>query len=318
MITVLCPAYNEEKYITQLLEFFTSALPAEKELLIIDGGSTDNTVAIIKEWTKKYPNIKLFNNPDKYVPFALNIGIQNSSGEIIIRLDAHTHYESDYFSKILETYSNVKADIVGGPMRAKGTTAFQKAVAYCTSHSFGVGNSAFHDDTLRGYVDSVYLGAWKREIFRDTGLFDVNMIRNQDDEFHYRAKSLGKLIYLNPDIKSWYFPRSSLKKLFSQYFQYGYFKPLVLKKVSSEIKPRHLIPSAFTLYFLTLPISYLLVGNLAFLPAVIYLLLNVYFSSSAKGSFQEKLWCLLIFPCLHLAYGSGFIIGFFRMLFKSK
>ena len=89
----------------------------------------------------------------------------------------------------METFGKTGADIVGGPMRAKGKTSFQNAVAKSTSSVFGIGDSGFHNDKKSGYVDSVYLGAWKREIFADTGLFDVDMKRNQDDEFHYRAKS---------------------------------------------------------------------------------------------------------------------------------
>ncbi len=213
MITVICPVYNEEKYITKVVEFFINAKPTEKELVIIDGGSTDKTLEIIKKYQATNLNIKLFNNPSKFVPFALNKALSETSGDPVIRLDAHTVYADDYFVKILETFSKSNADIVGGPMRAKGTTPFQKAVADATSTSFGIGDSSFHNEEHEGFVDSVYLGAWKRSIFKDVGMFDTDMIRNQDDEFHYRAKSLGKTIYLNPEIKSFYSPRSTFRSL---------------------------------------------------------------------------------------------------------
>ena len=197
-------------------------------------------------------------------------------------------------------------------MRAEGKTDFQKAVAYCTSTKMGVGDSSFHDENARGYVDSVYLGAWKRELFDDIGMFDERMKRNQDDEFHYRAKSKNKKIYLNPAIHSVYYPRSSAKKLFVQYFQYGLYKPLVLKKIKSEIKLRHLIPALFVAYILSL-IPLLFYQYLFFLtPLLLYFFLSALFSISNSLTALSKLYCLIIFPILHISYGSGFIIGIFK------
>jgi len=308
-LSVVCPIYNEEKYIEQVIAFFQQALPLEKELFLIDGGSTDSTKAIIASFTDA--NIHLIDNPDKIVPFALNKAIPLCKGEFIVRLDAHTEYHKDYFTEILATFEKTDASIVGGPMIAAGETPTQRAVAYCTSTSFGVGNSKFHDSAYEGYVDSVYLGAWRREIFDELGLFDTRLKRNQDDEFHYRAKSKGHKIYLNPSIKSKYYPRDTFAKLFKQYHQYGLYKPMVLRKIKSEIKLRHLIPSCFCLYFILLPILSV-VSTVFAIPAYMYLLLDVYFSFSNKMDFKEKIQSLFIYPTLHIAYGSGFVLGLFK------
>ncbi len=311
LITVLCPAYNEANYIENVLRFYVEALPADKELFIIDGGSTDGTVAIIEKWAAKDKSIHLLNNPHKYVPQALNIGLKASTGKIIVRLDAHTIYSNDYFEKIIETFEKTGADIVGGPMNPIGKTVIQKAIAYATSGWFGIGNSKFHNINFSGFVDSVYLGAWKREIFNDVGYFDEQMVRNQDDEFHYRAKSKGKTIYLNSEIKSTYFPRSSYKTLFSQYFQYGLYKPLVIKKIKSEVKLRHLIPLFFVLYLISL------IGVIKFpfllLPLVLYLLIDIYCSFVNNQPLVVKFATLLIYPILHLSYGLGFLLGLFKI-----
>lgn len=308
MITVLCPTYQEERYITGVLEFFVKALPLEKELYIIDGLSKDKTREIVQKYMKEYPDqIFLLDNPDKYVPYALNKGLEMAKGEIIVRLDAHTEYASDYFLKILETFKETGADIVGGPMRAVGKTPFQRAVAHATSAIFGVGDSHFHNEDYEGWVDSVYLGAWKTEIFSEVGNFDTRMVRNQDDEFHYRARSKGKKIYLSPKIKSEYFPRSNYRTLFKQYFQYGYYKPLVLKKVRSEIKLRHLVPAGFFLYLLTLPVSFWF--PVILIPMVLYISLSLYFGFRMNGTLGEKLLASSIFLVLHISYGAGFILG---------
>ncbi len=307
MLTLICPVFNEEKYIQNILNFFLESQPNEKEILFIDGGSTDNTIQTIKSAITENSNIRLLFNQDKYVPFALNLGIKNSTGDPIIRLDAHTIYPTDYCLRILEVFQETQADIVGGPMIKSGESLFQRAVAYYTSTSFAVGGSKIHKTDYSGPSDHVYLGAWKRDIFKDIGYFDERLIRNQDDEFHYRAKSKGKNIFLSEKIKSLYFPRNSIKKLFSQYFQYGLFKPLVIRKVKSEIKIRHLIPSLFVLYLITFPFWY----KYKFLSMMFftYFLIVAIFAYKSQLSLKLKMISLVIYPTIHIAYGLGFLIG---------
>lgn len=310
MITVLCPTYNEAEYIEKVLKFFINAKPTDKELLIIDGGSSDGTKKIVNDWTNKYSNIRLLENENKYVPFALNIGIKNSKGDPIIRLDAHTEYAEDYFVQIIKTFNDTGADIVGGPMNAIGKTNFQIAVAHATSTVFGVGDSKIHKARYKGESDHVYLGAWRRKLFDEIGYFDERLKRNQDDEFHYRARSLGKRIYLNSEIKSFYYPRNSFSKLISQYFQYGLFKPIVLRKIKSEIKLRHIFPSLFSIYILSLVLAFLIKFYL--LPLFVYISIDIYFSIRAKSNIKIIINSLLIYPVLHLSYGFGFLTGLFR------
>ncbi len=310
MITVLCPTYNEAEYIEKVLKFFINAKPADKELLIIDGGSNDGTKEIVNDWTNKYSNIRLLENKNKYVPFALNIGIKKSNGDLIIRLDAHAEYAEDYFEQIIKTFNDTGADIVGGPMNAVGKTNFQIAVAHVTSTVFGVGDSKIHKGKYKGESDHVYLGAWRRKLFDEIGYFDERLKRNQDDEFHYRARSLGKRIYLNPEIKSYYYPRSSLSKVIKQYFQYGLYKPVVLRKIKSEIKLRHLIPSLFSIYILSLPLAFL--SKFYLLPLFAYFFIDIYFSIRAKRNIRIVINSLLIYPVLHLSYGFGFLSGLFK------
>lgn len=310
MITVLCPTYNEAEYIEKVLKFFINAKPADKELLIIDGGSNDGTKEIVNDWTNKYNNIRLLENENKFVPFALNIGVKNSNGDPIIRLDAHTEYAEDYFEKIIKTFNDTGADIVGGPMNAVGKSNFQVAVAHATSTVFGVGDSNIHKGKYEGESDHVYLGAWQRKLFDEIGYFDERLKRNQDDEFHYRARSLGKKIYLNPEIKSYYYTRSSLSKVIKQYFQYGLYKPVVLRKIKSEIKLRHLIPSLFSIYILSLPLAFL--SKFYLLPLFAYFFIDIYFSIRAKCNIKIVINSLLIYPILHLSYGFGFLSGLFK------
>ncbi len=308
MISIICPAFNEEKYIRNVLTFFNESKPPEKELLIIDGGSTDGTRVIAAEWEKKDSSIRLIDNPNRTVPFALNLGIQNSRGEIIARIDAHTIYSLDYFEKIIETFERTGADIVGGPTRIHSENAMQEAIGFAMSHPFGIGGSKVHDENFEGYADHVTFGAWKKEIFKDTGLFDEKLKRNQDDEFHYRAKSLGKKIYLNPEIKLWYIPRGSIPKFFIQYFQFGLFKPMVLKKIKSGIRLRHIIPSLFVIYLLSLPLSF--IQPYWMIPLALYFMIIMFISFTTKIKIPFML--IVLFPAIHIAYGTGFLLGLFK------
>lgn len=311
MITILCPTLNEYRHIDKIIDFVTQSAPKEKELIIIDGGSTDGTVELIISRMNEYPNIKLLHNPKKYVPFALNQGIKNSTGDPIIRLDAHTEYSPDYINEILNTFASTNADIVGGPMSKLGKSDFQKAVAYCTSSSFGIGDSKIHKNDYSGPSDHVYLGAWRRELFSQIGYFDESLLRNQDDEFHYRAKSMGKVVYLSSRIKSFYFPRENFSSLFKQYFQYGLFKPLVVKKIKSELKLRHLIPAFFALYLLTFPLWFIF--KFLMLPLILYLILDLLFSLKSFLNMYSIALSIFIFPAIHFGYGLGFILGAFGL-----
>lgn len=310
LISVICPVLNEAKHIEGMLHFFNSSLPIEKELFIVDGGSTDSTRDIAQQWVSRYENIYLLDNPYKYVSYALNNAIPRCAGKFIVRLDAHSSYASDYFEEILKAFDYSGADIVGGPYRTQSEDNKQAAIAHAISTKFGIGNSKAHQEDYRGDSDSVAFGAWRREIFNITGDFDTRLIRNQDDEFHYRAKSLGLKIYQSPDIKLYYYPRTTLRGLFSQYYQYGFFKPLVLWKVPNEMKIRHLAPPAFVFYLVALPLLLSLHVILS-IPCLIYILLLVYFSCFNKLSLKSKILLLLVYPTIHLAYGTGFWGGLF-------
>lgn len=319
MISIVCPVYNEEEHISELLRFCLEAAPAEKEIILIDGHSTDATCTIIEQYCRQYSNIKLLHNPHRYVPYALNIGIRQASGNIIVRLDAHTSYAPDYFENIIAVFNHTNADIVGGPMRIAKGNKVQNAIGYATSTVFGIGNSSFHFEGFEGYTNSVYLGAWKKEIFRTTGLFDEAFVRNQDDEFNYRARQHHFSIYQSPAIRGYYHPRKTCKALFSQYFQYGHYKPMVLSKVKSGVRLSHLVPAIFVLYLITLPLTTLFAGVMALVPLLLYLLCALYFSVAARQSFIQTGYVCAIYPVLHIAYGSGFIAGILKpFTYKNK
>lgn len=312
LISVICPVLNEANNIQSLVDFFNYSKPASKEIIFVDGGSTDDTIGLIEKIMLINDRVRLLRNPDKYVSYALNLAIPKCKGEVIVRIDGHSHYSGDYFDRILQVFSESKADIVGGPTRTAYSSSTQEAIAFAISHPFGIGGSKVHDETYQGYTDSVTFGAWKRSVFEKTGLFDVQLIRNQDDEFHYRAKSMGLKIYQDPSIKLYYHPRNTFSTLFAQYFQYGLYKPLVLKKIKSEIKWRHLVPSMFFLYLI---VCFLLAYFywIIIIPLFVYIMLVITVSIKSDKSFLVKLKVMKALPIIHLSYGIGFLIGITKL-----
>lgn len=161
-------------------------------------------------------------------------------------------------------------------------------------------------------VDSVAFAIYKREIIEQCGLMDESLPVNQDDEFHYRVKSKGYRIMMIPEMSSTYYVRDSFVKLFRQYFRYGLYKPAVLKKVSGSVRLRHLMPSLFTIYLLSLPLMILI--PIWILPLLLYFLLILARSLSFNEILKIRLLSIPVFPLIHLSYGSGFLLGLFRKI----
>lgn len=306
-LTIICPVFNEIRFIDKLAESLLASAPREKEIFLVDGGSSDGTIQRIEELAQKHTSIRLVTNPARFVSPGFNKAFLLSSGKNIAFIGAHAEYPPDYFSVALQYLSSGMCEAVGGPLRQDGKNASGKTIAHCMSTRFGVGDTEFRTSREKKYVQSVAFAVYKREVFEKAGLLDEALVRNQDDEFHYRLNEKGFRILMVPEMESTYFVRDTLPALFRQYYQYGLYKPLVLKKVHSGIRIRHLVPSLFVIYLLSLP---LLLLNLAWLfPLAFYFLLDLLFAMRSPGSIARKLFSMLVFPCLHLSYGLGFIFG---------
>ena len=276
ILSVICPVLNGEKYITDnILTFFINSKPLDKELLIIDGGSDDRTTEIVRDWCQKYANIKLIQNPHKYVPHALNIGIKESKGQFISRLDVHTVYPKNYFEKCIELSKSINADNIGGTIISSGVSICGKAIAHSMSSIFGVGNSTPRIKKFDGFVNAVAFGFWNKKVFYKYGFFDETLIKNQDEDHNYLIIENGGKVYQSSEIKTYYFVREKIIDLIKQMFYYGFYKPAVLVKNISRIKIRHIIPSLFSAYLLSIFFN---TNPFWLIPLYSYLLLNIIFS----------------------------------------
>lgn len=310
-LSICFPIFNEMNFIDSLLHSVIDTYPIEKEIILIDGGSTDGTLEKIKLWQEKYSNILLIHNPAKYVSHGFNLAYKSTSSEYIALMGAHAEYPENYFYVGLSILESGEADAVGGPLVQKGKSWKGKIIAFCMSSKFGVGDTEFRTSKKRSYVDSVAMAIYNRKIFKKAGLFDEELIRNQDDEFHYRLNHFGFKIMMDPDMESVYYVREGLKSLWKQYYNYGLYKPMVLRKVKSATRIRHLIPAGFVIYLVSL--TFLLLLNWIFiLPLLLYIFIAILILSKSFVKAREMIFGLFAFITLHISYGSGFLIGFFK------
>jgi succinoglycan biosynthesis protein ExoA len=315
-VTVLLPIRNEEKSIESCLQaVLRQDYPADRmEIIIADGLSQDRTREIVARFQGKHSNLLLIDNPGLIVPTGLNAALTKAQGEIIVRVDGHTIIEPDYVSECVNALQRQPADNVGGKMNAIGRTAFGNAVAVATSSPFGVGSARFHYSNNEEFVDTVYMGAWRRDVFERIGLFDEELIRDQDDEFNYRLREHGGRILLTPKIKSQYTGRSNPRALWKQYFQYGLWKVRVLQKHPRQMSWRQFVPPVFVLSLLISTIMSAFTRAGAILLALAfgsYLIANLAASiyTASKRGWNHLLRLPLIYGILHISYGSGFLTG---------
>ncbi len=322
-VSVIMPCRNEQAHIRRCLaSVLASGYPADRmEILVVDGASSDGTGEIVAELTRTEPRIRLLHNPQRIVPTALNLAIREAAGEVIVRLDAHNEYPPDYIPRLVEWLERSGADNVGGSWitRPGAATPVAEGIALALAHPFGIGNARYRLGVSEPTpVDTVPFGCYRRDVFTRIGLFDEELVRNQDDEFNLRLIRAGGTILLVPDVVSYYHARTTFRQLARMYYQYGYFKPLVIRKVGAVMTARQMAPAG-----LVLGLGALAVASLVWAPARPLLLaaVLVYLAAavgSALRAARGRGWraaasAFVAFPVLHFGYGAGFLWGAVRL-----
>ena len=316
-VTIAMPAYNEERYIEACIASVSAQdYPRHLiEILIADGRSTDATREIVARLAAADPRIHLVDNPARLQAAGLGQLVKQATGDVVVRMDVHCEYAPDYVRRCVETLERTGADNVGGAQRAKARTGFQRALCAALASPLGVGGARYRAADAEGFVDTVFLGAFRRRVFETVGLWDPGAITNEDAELNQRILDTGGQIYLSRDIVVHYFPRDSFKTLARQYYKYGIGRARTLLKLGSfpNLRPAlpflmviggatllavpplwPLAPAAFATYALATGAEAVRVGA-ALGPAAI-----------------PTIWA--IFPTLHVSHGIGFATGLLRYL----
>lgn len=326
-ISIICPIYNEEKYIAKCIEsVIAQDIDKENiELLLVDGMSIDRTREIVDGYIKQYDWIRLLDNPDKIVPYAMNKGISESKGDVIIRIDAHTHYANNYISALSNALYKYEATNVGAVCYTDVLNKNSKteAIKEVLSNPFGVGNSLFRTGIEKvTEVDTVPFGCYRREVFEKYGMYNTKLVRNQDIELNKRIKRDGGIVLLIPDTYCTYLARETYKALSKNNYQNGLWNILTVyyTKAFDSLSLRHFIPLLFVLS-LVVPLFLAIIWKpfaiISELSLFLYLLLVTIISAKVYiKKTINPLYLITTFFILHISYGIGSLVGIKRILLK--
>ena len=326
-ITIVLPCRNEEPYIAACLDsILATTYPLDRmEVLVVEGMSEDGTRDVLASYVARHSVIRVIDNRRQITPAALNVGIRAATGEIIVRMDAHVVYPPEYIPRLIDALQSSDADNVGGIIVTLpgDNTPMARAIAVGLSHPFAVGNAYFRIGlSAPRWVDSVPFGCFRREVFDRVGLFDEELVRNEDEEFNLRLAKYGGRILLLPEVVSYYFARRRLRDLGRMYYQYGYFKPLVVRKADGVMTLRQVVPALFVA---------ILAGSIALAPVLPVLGIAVGVAAAylatmtvcVLGAVRKHGWrCALalcaVFPVVHFSYGIGSLRGAFDHLLQRR
>jgi succinoglycan biosynthesis protein ExoA len=325
-VSIIIPCRNEKSHIGATI---SSILAQERcadgfEIIIADGGSDDGTREILDRISKINPVIRIIDNPERIVSTGLNAAIRAAQGDIIVRMDAHTEFSPDYVKQCVQVLQATGSDNVGGPWFAVGRTFLQKAIALAFQSPFSAGGAGSHRVDYEGPVDTVYLGCWRKATLMQLGLFDEELVRNQDDELNLRIIRAGGTVWQSPSIRSWYYPRASIVALYKQYMQYGYWKVRVIQKHRIPASIRHLVPGGFVGVLLGLCLLSLGLSSARMaltMLVIMYLVANL--SASLSTCRMPINWAYLpamplVFSAYHFGYGWGFLRGVLDFMLLNK
>lgn len=323
VVSVIMPVRNEEAFIGEAIASIVEAGEALKaeagrskvgyEIIVVDGMSDDRTREIVTGLSGTTPGLTMLDNPARTVPHAMNIGILAAKGETVIRLDGHAEMTPGFMTNALrELAAHPECACVGGPIENVDLDEGAAVISGAMSSLFGVGNARFRTGGTEGYVDTVAFGVYRKADLLAVGLFDEDLVRNQDDELNFRLLQAGRKIWFSPSIRSRYYVRSSLGKLARQYFQYGYWKVFVNRKHGVVTNFRQVAPPLLVTAVALLAVLAVFVVEARPLLAILlvtYLSGAIYFASRTKRKLARVPGIVVAFCTLHASYGLGYLAG---------
>ena len=319
--SMIIPARNEADIIERCVRAcLDNDYPRDKiEVLVADGFSTDGTREIVQRIAAEDPRVKLLDNPQRIAPTGVNTGIRHSTGDLIVFLGGHAIISKNYMkdlARILREHPDVWR--ASGVVETVSTTYMGKVISAAMSSPVGVGAGNWRLGTQEGYVPQVCFAAVPRGVFDKVGLYDEELVRNQDDEFVQRVKEAGGREYMTQAVRIQYFSRATLWKLATQYYQYGYWRIRTIQKRKRPAHLRQVLPILFVLGWFPL----IVLALLGWLGWPLALPLAAAAAGYGVGLVGIAVWiarrdgCALALPtplacaAIHFSYGWGGLVGF--------
>jgi len=327
-VSVIVPCYNEQSTIRLLLEalLWQTYPRAEMEVIIADGLSTDGTRDAIAAFQRRFPdlNVRVVENPKRFIPSGANRAIEAARGEIIIRLDGHSTPYPDYVENSVKAHEAGLGDNVGGvwEIHPGAQTWVAKSIAVAAAHPLGVGDALYRHTKHAAEVDTVPFGSFRRTLIEKVGPFDESLLTNEDYEFNARLRRSGGKIWLDPSIRSIYFARPGLLELMRQYWRYGFWKWRMLRRYPGTLRWRQALPPLFVLSLIglaVLSIFFPLAGVVLAVEILLYL--SIMILAGCYMAFQQRKVYLiaglpLAIAAMHISWGSGFLWSILTASFK--
>jgi len=307
-ISVILPIRNEAAHLAKVLNAIMSQdFHGSLEVILAIGPSSDGTEQIAAAIAERDNRVVIVSNPTGRTAAGLNLAVKQSRYSNIVRVDGHAEIPHNYLRLILEILGQSGAVNVGGVMAAIGESLFERSVARAMRSPLGVGTSRFHTGGVAGSVDTVYLGAFRKEALLAVGGFDERFTRAQDWELNFRLRAVGGLVYFDPRLVVTYRPRSTIKALARQYFEYGRWRRVVSRQHDGTINYRYLAPPFTVLVTGLSLILGIVISNIFFIPALVYSLFILIASILIGKSLSEVMCLPLILLTMHISWGSGFL-----------
>ena len=251
LVSVIVPARNEEGSIGATLTSLRRQTHRALQIIVVDGGSTDGTVAEVERHMAEDPRIELLHNPRQIIPAALNIALGAVRGRWVVRMDAHSTVDEFYVGAAVARLREGRWGGVGGRKDGVGTTPAGRAIAAALGSKFGVGGSLYHYGTTEQPVDHIPFGAYPTDLLRRLGGWDERLVANEDFEFDYRLRRSGAVLLFDPRLKISWKSRQTVRSLYQQYRRYGAGKLDVARLHPDSLRPRHLVPPLLVPYLVT-------------------------------------------------------------------